>query len=72
MPPQFPVTLYCNIYFGMFAIDLLDTASIISVGLQFEKYQAFMMLTNRYEESVKESTFYRYCPIVGGRDWAVI
>lgn len=44
--------------------NLLDTAAIIMTGIEFEKYEAFMILTNRKDSMVTSSTFYRYLPRV--------
>jgi hypothetical protein len=42
----------------------LDTAAIIMTGIEYEKYEAFMIYTNRKNSMVTSSTFYRYLPIV--------
>ena len=44
--------------------DLLDTAAIIMSGIEFEKYEAFMICTNRKGSMVTSNTYYRYLPMV--------
>ena len=47
---------------GYDADDLLDTLSIILTGIEFEKFEELMTLTNR--QHLSTSTFYRYQEIV--------
>lgn len=42
----------------------MDTAVIVMTGIEYEKYEAFMILTNRKSSMVSSSTFYRYLPLL--------
>lgn len=46
------------------AADLLDTAAIVMAGIEYEKYEAFMILTKRKTEMVSSGTFYRNMPMI--------
>jgi len=48
--------------FGFNKQDMRDTASVVLSGLQYEKYEEFMILTKH--SYVSQKTYYRYLPVV--------